>query len=1134
MSTCMLKQSSPKSKLAIMRSFLLTPAGNLRVQLLTIPLILGLLFFNITARAQGGRTVTGTVIDSASGKPLPGASVRVRGSKQGVAADSDGNFKITLPNSKSILVFSAAGFTPVEMLPTGGTVNVRLVSANQAMNEVVVVGYGVQKKATLTGAISTISSKTFQDRGPIANPFQAMQGQVPGVVITRSSGQPGRENWNFQIRGVTSTNVAPPLVILDGIALSDNNELNSLNPDDIDNISFLKDAAAAIYGARAAFGVVLITTKKAKTGKPVIEYNASVSRKYTALMPHLLDIRRWGQGLMQSQINDAYGITPPATSLWYEEGVFAANPPDSGYIDLTAIPGYTGSAAVGLLYNGIQVPTFGDVKDLTYFNTNMQSILWGSATSTSHSLSLSGRTDRSGYRLSLGYLDNGSQLQWGSNGAQRYNVRLNHDYTFSKAVKLETNVSLERSDILQPSLMTSGSYSALSNYSQPGLPALSKNGQAYEWGTVTSAPGALKYGGANKTQISRILAATNLTYNIVNHLSFVGTVGYNTSFNDSSVQQKQVNYYNYNDKLTLNPYPVAGNLGSGGAYYTKSLAHDTYYNLIGRFQYHNTFGKDHEHDVTGMAGGSYERDEYSIWGTTTYDLANDNTPSLNLGVNSTTAGYVTNFESQNHYALSSFFGRVTYSYKNKYLLEGLGRYDGSSKFTAADRWKPFYGASIGWRISEENFMKNQNIVNDLKIRASYGESGNQAGIGLYDYLQLLNANSNQALLGSAPVVSTTTAGSLVSLHRTWETIRNKNLGMDFAILRSRLTGTFEYFWKTNDNMLLAQTYPAVIGATAPALNIGTLKTWGWEAIVSWHDNIGKDFSYNVGFNLSNSNDKLVHYGGANLLASGYNATVEGYPLGSYFGLVYAGKIQNQKQLDAYNSTFAPTGSTNNVGLPVPTPLANPAGQFSGLRPGDNMFKDVNKDGKLGIGTSTANPGDLVYLGRDDPNYTFGINLGAQWKGFDFQTIIQGVGKRTVWRSSNANWVIPYGTIFQGQTTAWWGNVWSPEHPNAHFPNLHSGSGAGSINAYNYQASSWAMENGAYIRLKNVVLGYTLPHNLIDRWKSVTRLRFYVSGNDLGEITHIHQGWDPESTRTISGNERYPFYRYLTFGANLTF
>jgi hypothetical protein len=283
--------------------------------------------------------------------------------------------------------------------------------------------------------------------------------------------------------------------------------------------------------------------------------------------------------------------------------------------------------------------------------------------------------------------------------------------------------------------------------------------------------------------------------------------------------------------------------------------------------------------------------------------------------------------------------------------------------------------------------------------------------------------------------------------------------------------------------------------------------------------------------MTDNQNKLVHYGGANVLASGYNSTVEGYSLGSYFGLQYAGRIQDQKTLDAYNGAYAPPGSTNNINLIVPTALASPAGQMSGLRPGDNMFKDVNGDGKLSIGTSTTNPGDLVYLGRDDPRYSYGLNLGLQWKGIDFLTIFQGIGKRTVFRSSN--WRVPYGTVFQGQSDAWYGNTWTPTNTGAYFPNLHS-NGNATINNYNYQASTWSVENGAYLRLKNLVIGYTIPEQFIQKIRAIQKLRVYFSGSDLWEITHIHDGWDPEATRTVATNERYPFYRYLTFGVNVTF
>jgi len=1084
--------------------------------------------FHQAASAQATKTVSGTVVSLNSDEPIAGASIRVKGTRAGGGTTGPkGEFRITIPASATMLVVTSIGYKDLEV-PVDAVSTIRLTPTDQTLNDVVVVGYGTQKKATLTGSISVVSAKTLENRGPIANPLAALQGQAPGVIVTRTSAQPGRENWQFQIRGASSTNAQEALIILDGVALQNSGALNSINPADIDNISFLKDGAAAIYGARAAYGVVLITTKKAKGTRFTVQYDGSVSRKLTALLPHLLDIRRWGQGLMQAQVNDNYGVTPPDTNQWYEIGVFAANPPDSGYIDITTIPGYAGTAN-GLFYNGKRLPAFGDVKDFTFFDTNMQKMLWGDATSTQHNLSFSGRNEKSGYRVSIGYLNDGSQLQWGRNGNQRYNLRLVHDYAFSKRVKMETNISLEENDIQQPSMLSNGGYSALSNYSQPGVPAFSKNGAPYEWGTVYSAPGQLSLGGDNKEFNTRALINTNITYNIIDHLTFTGTAGYNAYFQDSRIQQKQIQYYNYAGTIAMLTFPTTGVINGNGTFYNRQSIKDPYYNLIGRLEYKNTFNQVHE--ISVMAGTSYERDEYDLFTTRTYAMGNDNIPSLNLGISSGSAGYVTNYESQYHYALGSYFGRATYNYRGKYFLEALGRYDGSSKFIANNRWKGFYGVSAAWRITEEPFMKHQKIVNELKIRTSLGQTGNQAGIGLYDYLQSLGVNGNQALLGSAPVASSSTLSYLTSTTRTWEKVQNENIGIDFSVLRSRLSGSFDVFRKQNKNMLLGQSYPAVLGASAPALNIGELRTWGWEGMLSWRDQIGKNLSFNISVTMTDNQNKLIRYGGANTLSSGYNAAVEGYSLGSYFGMQYAGRIQDQKTVDAYNAAYAPTGSTNNIGLIVPTNLASPAGQKSGLRPGDNMFKDVNGDGKLSIGTSTTNPGDLVYLGRDDPRYSYGINLGLQWKGIDFLAILQGVGKRTIFRTSN--WRVPYGTVFQGQSDAWWGNTWTPDNPGAYFPNLHS-NGNSAINNYNYQISSWSVENGAYMRLKNLVIGYTLPQQLVQKTKVIQKLRFYFAGSDLWEITHIHDGWDPEATRTVATNERFPFYRYLTFGANVTF
>lgn len=1077
------------------------------------------------------KQVTGKIIDATTGDPVIGASVRVTGTSIGVAADVNGSFKINVPDGGSLEFKSIGYVTLTEKATFDKPMLVKLALSATSLAEVAVVevGFGTQKKATVTGSIATIGSKIFEDRGPTANPIANLQGQIPGVVVTRSSAQPGRENWNFQINGVTSVNGQDPLVVLDGVALNNNNELNSINPNDIESISVLKDGSASIYGARAAYGVVLINTKKGKAGNMKVQYDPSVSEKFLGLQPKMTNIDQWANGLKQAKLNDNYGVVPTG-DLWYNMAVFALAHKNQ-VILASQIPGNTGpNIPANTIYDGLPLPAFTDTHELNFLDVSLQQFIWGRSTSTEHNLSFSGGTEKNTYRASFGYLNDASQLQIGNNGNQRYNLRLNEGFNFSNKVQMQTNIALERNDIQQPTLYTTGSYSALGNGFQVGIPMYTQSGQPYQWGGVASPAGLLRDGGDNLEGNTRALLNTTLTYNFIKHLTFTGTAGYNLWLQDDRIQTKTVRLYSYDDKyLTGTTAPSGSSSGGSESYFRQNIS-DPYYNLLGRVTYSNTFNK--AHDVTLMVGSSYERDEYDMINTRTYNMGTDDLASLNLGLSSTTGGFVTNDEQRNHYALGSYFGRATYGFKGKYLFEAIGRYDGSSKFIADRRWKPFYSLQGGWRVSEESFLKKTNIFSELKIRASYSTSGSQGGIGLYDYLQSLNVSSSGTLLGSTIATNTTTTGNLVSLNRTWETDIKRNLGVDFGVLNGRLNGTIDVFRNENKNMLVNVTYPGVLGTGAPQSNNGDLQAWGWSAQLTWRDHVGK-LTYSVSGNITDSQNKLVYFNGVPALGAGYNGTVEGYPLGTYFGLKYGGRLQTQEDVDAYVSKYYYVG--NPLGIPAPTALTNPpypVGSKAGLRPGDNSFVDVNGDGKITYGTSTSDMGDLVNLGTDAPRYTFGMTINLQWKGFDLTSIFQGVGKRTIFRANGSanNWRVPFVSLGQAQTTQWVDNNWTPDNTNAYYPNLHTNG----INGYNYQISSWSVENGKYIRLKNLVLGYTLPKALIERSKAFSSLRVYVAGSDLWEITGVHDEWDPEITRTTQGNERYPFYRYVTIGANITF
>ena len=1086
----------------------------------TLALIIMLTFSQ--AFSQQGKTIKGVVTDN-TGFPLPGVTVAVQGTTVGTITNANGSYSLTVPSTGKVLIFSFVGMKTNEITIGNQTqINTKLEEMTIGLEDVVVVGYGTQKKVSLTGSVGTVSAKTFQDRGPVSSPLAALQGQVAGVTVTRSSGQPGRESWNFMIRGNSSINGSEPLVIVDGLTLPNTSALNSFNPADIDNISFLKDAAAtSIYGARAAGGVVIITTKRAKSGKAVIEYNGSVSRKMIGLQPNLVDIAGWGPMMQEARTGDGFDNT----DLWNRYFLLAQDAVKNKKLWMSSADATANLASLGLTTTGF----FTDVKDFVFFPGTMQDYLWKNSTSTEHQLSISNNGEKSGYRISLGYLDDGSLLAVGNNSNSRYNVRLTHDYQFTSKLKLESNISIERNDINQPSNIGA----VLNNGIQPGLPAsgLGLTGKPYVWGSGignASTVSIANFGGDSKESNTRLNTSFNLTYNVTKELKAVASAGYYLHDADYRTKENTIGWYDYSGTALISSLSPSG---SGRSFYQRANRKESYYNFNAYLEYSKTFNDVHE--VKAMVGTQYERQEFNSFFAKTLDIVPGVSPSLSLSYGDATSKTVS--ESQNHYALAGYFGRLNYAFKNKYLFEINSRYDGSSKFDTNNRWKYFYGFSGGWRVTEEKFMKNVKFLNDLKLRASLGNVGNQSGIGLYDYITLLNlgystgsTSSGFPILGNNPAVRVT-PGGLVALDRSWERVQTINYGVDFGVLENRLKGSAEFFTKKNNNMLIARTYPAVLGANAPAGNNGELETKGWEFNLNWSDKIGK-LTYHIGGNLSTYDTNLKKYGGQTVINStnrGLNSAVEGYPINTYFGLVYDGRIQTQTQLDSYRA-FIPG---NNIGMPSGAASAQ---ANSRLALGDNMFKDVNKDGKITF------PEDAVALGSSDPKLTYSVNAGLEWKGFDFSMILQGVGERTIIR--DGNWRIPAQVIYQAQNGAYVDKWWSPTRTDAALPRI---STTGTINNYNYFPSDWVAENGSFLRLKNLVIGYTLPKS-ISRLAKMEKIRVYFSGDDLWEISHIKDGWDPEASRDIANtgdsnnnnqstySARYPFYRLLSFGVNLTF
>lgn len=1038
---------------------------------LQVMLIPALLCMGGHAYAQ--QQLSGKVVDNA-GEPVIGAMVIVDGTSTGAQTDLDGNFTLkTAPGAAVTVTF--LGYKDVKTTMRNGIV-ITLEDDTTLLDEVVVVGYGVQKKETLTGAIAVAGEEMLKEKGSLSSPLQALQGQVPGVIITRGSSAPGDEGWSMSLRGASSKNNVEPLVIIDGVAYESINEMRLINPSDIKSMSFLKDGAAAIYGSRAAGGVVLITTKAGAKGKAKVEYSGSVSMKTVGLMPELMDIDTWSNAIMTALENDNN-----TNHTWYNYAKLAQQYKGM-YIDLTQTANPYGTTA------------FTDVSDFVFDDkVNWLNGLFDESWSTSHNLSVSGGSDKISYRVSAGYLYDGSPLVYGNNNNQRFNIRVNNNFQITNWLSLESMISYNRQEQVAPTNI--GSMLTI-NMPMPGLPMFSMDGKAYGWGTWASPAALAEFGGDNKLSVSAINISETFKAKITKWLDFNLNLGYNTSTAERNTVSKSIDFYNYAGTKKVLTKPTAAD-----TYYSQTASSTDFYSVSGYLNGHHSFNGSHNLNVT--LGGQYEFKDYTYFGVKAEDIQ-ENLEIVNG------SGEITLVNPNKYqWAIASLFARANYDYKEKYLVELNARYDGSSKFQPENRWAFFWGGSLAWRIAEEGFLDDAEWLDELKLRASYGEVGNQSGIDNYDGVLLYNPSaSSGALVGSGLLSQITTNGKLVSLTRQWERVQNYNAGLDFGLFGNRLTGTVEGFMKHNDNMLVGISYPALIGDAAPQTNNGVFRAWGYEGMIQWKDHVG-DFSYSLGGTFTFARNKLVDLGGdAAITAGSYVSNREGYPINSLFGLRYGGKIQNEQQLNAYVEKYYPN---NTIGMPTE------------LRLGDNMFVDENGDGKL---TEL----DYVYLGSDTPEIQYSFNAGVAWKGLDFSVVFQGAANRTVFNGVN-NWTVPMRALYTNTTNHTVGKTWSASNPEGHYPTYTNKS---NINSYNYQASSWSVSDGAYIRLKNVSLGYTLPDKLFKEGSGVSGCRFYFTGTDLWEYSQILDGWDPEAKSNPSTTARYPFLRSFTFGVNLTF
>jgi TonB-linked SusC/RagA family outer membrane protein len=1029
---------------------------------------------------QQQKEITGKVTD-ASGDPLPGATVMVKGTTIGTVTDVDGNFSLKVADNATIRI-SYIGYVEQEINTAGETsFNITLAEDTQALEEVVVVGYGVQKKATITGAVETVGAKALESRA-VTNIGLALQGQTPGLVVTRSSPRPGNEGLSFRIRGASSVNGNDPLIVVDGVPILNFYSFQNLNIDDIESISVLKDGSAAIYGSRASNGVILVTTKRGH-GAVKVEYNGNFRFNTNGITSYSPNMSEYATVWLEANKEE----TTPNWWVWENED----------NLRLMA-EGYEGRYD---LYD----------TDFYIYNANRLEEMFATRFSYQHNLSISNSTEKSGYRLSFGYADNQGNLATAYDGQKQLNARFNYDYNLTDRLKLESSISIINVKQEEPSV---GLDNTLYAFDMPFYPAKNPYGQWFatfngiDGGAIRNAAAMTSDGGRNNKNSLTGRVDMKATYEILDGLSIEGL---------GSVQNERFNQERYVIPVPLyNWYGVQTGIGlnTGGTnnVYNTYAWQGYYYFYETLLRYEKRF-RD-LHNISVVAGINAEKN------TTQWVRAN-RVGFEDMGVYDISLADLetqTNDGSKSQNGRYSYLTRLNYGYDDKYLVELIGRRDGNSRFAPGYKFKNFWSTQLGWVFTSEEFLEGVTpVVNFGKLRLTYGSTGNEAsGLGAFDYLSLINRGST--VLGEPPAPQSSSSLSnngLISYTRTWERVRQQNIGIDLNFLNSRLSTSFDYFVKDNIGMLVNVTYPSVLGGSAPKTNSGNFNTEGWELVVGWRDRKG-DFNYNIGFNISNTNTLVNDVEGADNYNAGRNGIVNGYPWQPWFVYKTDGFFKDQADVDAYYAAYG--GSDDLANLPQNN-------QAVALRPGDTKKVDVAGTGNI-TGTGNENS-SLVYAGDGIPHYTFGFNLGGAWKGFDLECFFQGQLKQNIMRSGYMAY--PYAALYTNQNPSFLGKTWTEENPDAPFPRL-------TVNTtragWNYRNNDFMLQNNRYIRLKSLVVGYTLPKYMANRIK-LDKVRFYFSGNDLWEATSIKDGYDPEMGES-SINNGYPFARTWSFGVNLGF
>ena len=1055
-----------------------------------------LLHANITYEAnaavvQQQAVCKGTVVDS-NGEPIVGASVFAvsNGHKKGSVTDLDGNFEIDGIASGSSLTISYVGYKTQQVTWSGKDLKVTLQESSEMLDNVVVVGYGTQKKVNLTGAVSVVSSKALDSR-PVTSVAQALQGEVPGLNFSvGNSGGSLNSRMSMNIRGVGTIGEgsnAAPLVLIDG----SEGDLYSISPNDIESISVLKDASSsAIYGSRAAFGVILVTTKSGKDSRMNVSYNGNV-RFSTATqipeMPNSYDFARyWNdaaansggnapfkQDILDKIKNHINGTPKPgdeATTTW---AGYAANEPWSMYT--------------------------GSWNNVNWFDEMYKS----GVPSTEHNVALSGGGSKVNYYLSGAVLSQRGLIRHGKDQLKRYNFSGKITANLKDWFTVTYNTKWIREDYSRPSYMTGLFFHNIARR-WPTNPVYDPNGHYVHGNEILQ----MENGGLDATQQDKLYQQLALEFRPLKGWKIRLEGNYNTVHYYNHWDVLPIYYYDPDQKLI--PAAWSGGYAAGKSDVGDSMSRNNYYN--GRFFTEYMFTLNDKHDFKFLAGLDMESNRYTSLGAARADLISPLVPSLN---NATHKDVRPSF-SNTQWATMGAFGRINYAYDSRYLAEFSIRRDGSSRFIGDKTWSTFPSFALGWNIANEQFFKPlTKTVNTLKLRATYGALGNTNIKALYPWFLSQPANASaSSWLVNGQRVNISNAPGLVSPSLTWESVRSWNIGLDFGMFNNRLQGTFDYYVRTTKDMVgPAPAHPSILGVELPKENNSDMRSNGWDLEVRWRDRIGQ-VGYGIKLVLSDDYQTITRFHNPNRLLSKW---CEGKRMGDIYGYLVEGIAQTNEQMNEWLTNNKPSWGSN-------------------WAAGDVMYKDLNGDKKVNSGKGTYDDmGDLTKIGNSLPRYRFGITLDANWNGFDFLIFMQGVGKRDFWDDS------PYSV---GANTGMWQaaafkdhlDYWRPAtdtnlgpNTNAYYPRPLFGQGS-----KNFQTSDRYLQNAAYMRIKNIQLGYTLPTAIASKI-GANRIRFYFSAENLATFTKMNKIFDPEATGGDWGPGKiYPLQRTVSFGLNLNF